>query len=55
MLFNVLLAGAVTSGNKTVISDQFMARIRMRKDILKLIGSMNATVGAKTAEQGLLR
>ena len=26
-----------------------------RKEVLKLVGCMNATVGAKTAEQGLLR
>ena len=36
-------------------SDNFVLEVIKRKEVLKLVGCMNATVGAKTAEQGLLR
>ena len=32
-----------------------MEKIAQRKEVLKLISCMNASVGVKTAEQGLLR
>ena len=37
-------------GNNTIVIE-----VIRRKEVLKLVGCMNATVGAKTAEQGLLR
>ena len=36
-------------------NDNFVLEVIRRKEVLKLVGCMNATVGAKTAEQGLLR
>ena len=36
-------------------SDSFAARLMQRKEVLKLIGCMNATVGMVTAEAGLLK
>ena len=36
-------------------NDNFVLEVIKRKEVLKLVGCMNATVGAKTAEQGLLR
>ena len=35
--------------------DNLVLEVLKRKEVLKLVGCMNATVGAKTAEQGLLR
>jgi hypothetical protein len=35
--------------------ESVLARILQRKEVIKLIGCMNATVGVKTAEQGLLK
>ena len=35
--------------------DKAIIEVLKRKEVLKLVGCMNATVGAKTAEQGLLR
>lgn len=40
-------AGGITEG--------FLSRVNQRKEVLKMIGIMNATVGVKTAEQGLLK
>ena len=37
-------------GNNNIVME-----VIRRKEVLKLVGCMNATVGAKTAEQGLLR
>ncbi len=36
-------------------SDSIMARLMQRKEVLKLISCMNATVGMATAESGLLK
>ena len=36
-------------------NDNIVMEVIRRKEVLKLVGCMNATVGAKTAEQGLLR
>ena len=36
-------------------NDMLVLEVLKRREILKLVGCMNATVGAKTAEQSLLR
>ena len=36
-------------------NEKVVIEVLRRKEILKLVGCMNATVGARTAEQGLLR
>ena len=36
-------------------NEKAILEVLKRKEVLKLVGCMNATVGAKTAEQGLLR
>jgi hypothetical protein len=53
-------AGATGGGsgaNRALMapSDSIMAKLMQRKEVLKLIGYMNATVGMSTAESGLLK
>ena len=58
---NSVLSAADGEGQHAVVApsisagDGFLSKVNQRKEVLKLIGGMNATVGVKTAEQGLLK
>ena len=45
----------LATASASAASDSFSARLMQRKEVLKLIGCMNATVGMVTAEAGLLK
>ena len=48
-------SGRLLAAAASAASDSFTARLMQRKEVLKLIGCMNATVGMVTAEAGLLK
>ena len=48
-------SGRLLAAAASAASDSFTARLMQRKEALKLIGCMNATVGMVTAEAGLLK
>lgn len=58
---NSVLSAADGDGQHATVApsmsagDGFLSKVNQRKEVLKLIGGMNATVGVKTAEQGLLK
>ena len=41
--------------SRTEEEDTAVMQVIRRREVIKLVSCMNATVGAKTAEQGLLR
>ena len=52
---NSIESKALEDSEEKNSNDNFVLEVIKRKEVLKLVGCMNATVGAKTAEQGLLR
>ncbi|XP_059078689.1 rapamycin-insensitive companion of mTOR-like isoform X2 [Tigriopus californicus] len=52
---NFVSGNAGPSNSAGTLTEGFLSKVNQRKEVLKMIGIMNATVGVKTAEQGLLK